>query len=167
VGATPADDLKDGLPKRRDLSALDRLRVQLLGKKAAGKVATKGSSLVPHLTVQKVVAKPLPSRKKPKQSDSEDEEDGRASAVLSKTSRPRKNGHRKSRMVVEDVFQPEKKESDGLGTGTPETEQVEPEATMKSQSRLESKRKASSFLDEVLAEKARKKKKKKTKITQI
>jgi hypothetical protein len=119
---------------------------------------------VPHLTIQRSVAKPLPPARKPMQDDSEDEEDGRASAVLSTTSKPRKKDRRNTRMIVEDVFQAEKKESDELEKEKPEVEQVEPKATGNSRSRLESKRKALSFLDEVLAEKARKKKKKKRKM---
>jgi hypothetical protein len=145
------------------LSALDKLRVQLLGKRAAGKTATKGNSLVPHLTVQKSLVKPLSPTKKPTQYDSEDEEDGRASAVLSTTSKPLKKVRSKTRMVVEDVFQAETKESDELQKGNLESEQGEPKAIDISQLKMESKRKASSFLDEVLAEKARKKKKKKRK----
>ncbi|OCK82217.1 hypothetical protein K432DRAFT_230686 [Lepidopterella palustris CBS 459.81] len=81
VGAPLPKDITDGSFKRRELSSNDKLLQQLLGKKAAK--AHMSSKVSP-----KLGSKPL--KAPPHQEDSEDEEQGRASAFKSKKQNTRK-----------------------------------------------------------------------------
>jgi hypothetical protein len=165
VGAAVPSDFKDGLPQRRDPSALERLKVQLLGKKAAGKISSKGNGLVPQLTIQKDASKPSLPLKKPARDDSEDEDEGRASAVVAARSRPLKKDHAKkpSKADSKEDLHVGSKVNDAIELPEPEQDVTAEDPLSMPKTRKDSKRKASSFMDEILAEKARKKKKKKKK----
>jgi hypothetical protein len=141
VGATPP---KEDALKRKDTSSLDRLRKQLLGKNAAKVPLPKKNTLPSKPTG----TRPAISKSKPPDSDSE--EGGRSSAFVSRTKK-------KPKLVVQESL-----ENESTGAVEDEEEVVEiPEAKQTTQ--RAGKRKASSFLDEVLSEKAKKRKGKKKK----
>ena len=165
MGATVPSDFKDGLPQRRDFSALERLKVQLLGKRAAGKTTAKGSIQLPNLAVQKNAAKPPPSAKRLAEDESDDEEDGRASAVVASRSRPSKKGRKKlaSEAGVEEELQLGSNAGEAGDLGESGLGRAKSKDDRAPKTQTDSKRKASSFMDEILAEKARKQKKRKQK----
>jgi hypothetical protein len=150
VGAPLPKD-SDGLPRRRDQSALDALRKQLLGRDA---LKTKpGTSVLPNGT-KLIGSKPLQSRPKPN-ADSEDEDEGRAAAITSRKGK-------KKRQLEKEQSTTHKSPSllDDLKDDNEHVPQAnEDNGTLRKKE--VSKKRPASFLDEVLAEKAKKKKKKK------
>jgi hypothetical protein len=139
VGATPPKELDTSL-KRRDTSSLVALRKQLLGRNATRANTIKRDTEMPTKPTTKSALR-LP--------DSEsDDEGGRASAFTSRTKKP------KARIVLE-TKEPDLKEIESDGD---EVQKVPAPKVDRP-----GKRKATSFLDEVLAEKAGKKKGKKKK----
>jgi len=140
--------------KRKSTSSGDKLLEQLLGKKAAkGHQASKAR-------VEKETLRP--EVKKPSHDPgSEDEEEGRASMIKSKTSRKRK------RNPVEES-QPEVSAGDEEPAYDVESQTVLPVGKVVNDSEKEeqssrsakSKRRGMSYMDQLLEEKARKKKKK-------
>ena len=154
VGAPLPKD-SDGLPRRRDQSAMDALRKQLLGKDA---LKTKpGASALPNGT-KLIRSKPLQSRPKPKV-DSEDEEEGRAATITSR--KGKRKGQSGKEQPIADKSLPPLHDLKDDNEGVPE----ESEDNNTPRKKESSKKRPASFLDEVLAEKAKKKKKKKNKKT--
>ncbi len=131
VGAISADKSPDGAV-RREASALDLLRKRILGKKAGNTMSVQ----------------------KPRDVSSEDEEEGRATAVITRDgARPEssKGIISSPNVKTHDVNVEGKTRLDGS-------------AKALSANFTSTKRKSASFLDEILAEKANKKKRKKRKL---
>jgi hypothetical protein len=148
VGAAPPKDVADGIFRRRDTSSLEALRRQLLGKHAKPPPA-KVATISP--------GKPLTDRtsKPPVNNDSDDEEGGRTTAFSSRMSQSKASGKGKNVSNTDDQPDPEgdSDEEDTAVKGNSSKPVTQPP----------SKRKASSYLDEILAEKNKNKKKKKKK----
>jgi hypothetical protein len=135
VGAAVPKD-KDGLPKRSEASALDKLRIQLLGKNATKTALATKSSKSDALS-----SKPRP-RELPEAGESDDEEEGRAKTLVS----------RKGSKITKILNAP----SDILDDDTENQDKDEtPEMPV-----LPKKKRASNFMDELLQKKGKKKKKK-------
>ncbi|KAF2673129.1 hypothetical protein BT63DRAFT_421308 [Microthyrium microscopicum] len=154
VGAVVPKD-SDGLPKRSEASAMEKLRKQLLGKNAAAvKPVRNGSkAAVP----EPAKASKSSSARTAAQDDESDEEGGRAIAITSSKShpvRPKKN--KKKRKLEQDEDSPEtgadlahQKESDSSAQAEVALEEPLPKAT---------KKRAKNFLDEMLEKKSKKNK---------
>lgn len=150
MGAAPPKDEGDGFPRRKDTSSLEALKKMLVGKNAKPP-PVKGSKQGPQSTLADRTTKPTVDM------DS-DEEGGRTAAF---TSRNQKSKAGKKKVEVSQVPHAEK-EAD------PDEESDEEDAQLKGRSSkpttpAPSKRKASSFLDEILEGKKKKRKKKKQK----
>ena len=148
MGAKP--ELKDGLPKQNEASELDKLRKRLLGKRVTtlprDKLVSNSASRNPQNTAKSYSEQ----RQGLLDNDSADDE-GRSSAIKSmKTRRGNKLAHR-------DGQQDKQKAIDQHPEAPTSTEMTSSSSQVVGRS---GKRKPSSFLDEVLAGKTRKKGKK-------
>jgi hypothetical protein len=143
VGAEPPKDAAEGILRRKDTSSLEALRKQLLGRHATKPLPPKGSIQGPGKTLTDRTAKP------PIDMDSDDE-GGRTAAF---TPRKQRSQGKKKKVVEVDE------------TADLEDDREDADAHLKGNvpGPAPSKRKASSYLDEILAEKSKKKKKKQKK----
>ena len=173
IGAPLPKDVADGSFKRRELSSNDKLLRQLLGKKAA-----KAANVHPTTNFSK---SPGPSQNlgskpvKPqiRQEESEDEEEGRASTFKSKRTKQKKISGSYSQDVHSPLETISKKrrrleingsDSDNTYDGVETTKgegsrQLKPTAAGPEDKVL---RKSTNYLDQVLAERSKKKKKTQT-----
>ncbi|KAF2145084.1 uncharacterized protein K452DRAFT_316207 [Aplosporella prunicola CBS 121167] len=158
VGAEPPKDVLEGSFRRNQLSSNERLRQQLLGKNAKPGPKSAQQSGPLHAPVKKPAPKPAARR----QADSDDdEEEGRAAAFKSKrqktqaaTTDPIANARRPREEDASDSDEREERPKAALKQApAPATSSV-PERP---------KKKANSFLDELLEERSKKKKKKRNK----
>lgn len=165
MGAIAPESEADGLIKRRGPSN-QRLLEQLLGKKAAkGHIAsakapnrssnTQSAAQTGKLSGQALIAE-----------DSDDEEEGRASMVASKSAR----GTKRAPVLKKQADNSEHANVEDAGRAV-ENETVEaiavtqPRAASTDEDEVKpTKKRAVSYLDQLLAEKASKKKKKKQKV---
>ncbi|MCJ1472761.1 hypothetical protein MMC13_001410 [Lambiella insularis] len=145
LGAPLPKDIKDGDGRRQELSSNDKLRKQLLGKDFAKLYGPSGSRTRLGLGTLPIGSKPRPAASTVREEMRDDnDEEGRSS--LGKP----KRGAKANRPVVE-----EQEHADEIGTQSHD-------ATELHELHSSSKR-ARNYLDEVLAEKMRKKAKKKQK----
>ena len=173
IGAPPPKDVADGSFKRRELSSNDKLLRQLLGKKAAKAAKahpTTNFSKSPGPS-QNLGSKPV---KPPiRQEESEDEE-GRASTFKSKRTKQKKISGSYSQDVHSPLETISKKrrrlemngndsdntdDGDEAITGEGSSRQLKPTAAGPENKVL---RKSTNYLDQVLAERSKKKKKTQT-----
>ena len=133
---------KDGDVKRQDLSSNDKLRKQLLGKDFAKLYERSGSGGKSGLGVLPMGSKPRPTAAKRAVENDEEDEGGRSS--LGKSKRRRKA---------------DKQGSDEAWDGTGTTKSVESNL----EELVSRPKKPSNYLDEVLADRERKKETKKRK----
>ncbi|KAK4913419.1 hypothetical protein LTR66_012043 [Elasticomyces elasticus] len=177
VGAKAPDDIPDGSFQRKSLSSNDKLLEQLIGKKAAkDKIAARQKVAAQHTAAKPRVPE---SEQKPTAVESEDEEEGRTAVFRSKRSKKRKIERRTAEdalttsatsivEVAANGFGEELRRKDDQGAildaSLPdEVQKVRQsrKAALDSGDERPAKRRPGSFLDEIMAEKARKKKKKK------
>ncbi|KAK5125652.1 hypothetical protein LTR85_011926 [Meristemomyces frigidus] len=161
-----ADDegLPDGAFRRKKLASNEKLLEQLLGKKAAQarKQALEGSSRA-SAGMGLAAPKVMPARLERKV-ESEDEEEGRAASFKSR--KPRARAAHAAPVVVQTQVEegPDAEEADNAQAAPPATHIDRSAATDDAEpEERPSKRKAGSYLDEVLGQKANKKKKNKKK----
>ncbi|TID24893.1 hypothetical protein E2P81_ATG04001 [Venturia nashicola] len=147
VGAAPPKDEGDGFPRRKDTSSLEALKKMLVGKNAKPPLE-KGSKQGPQSTLVDRITKPAVNV------DSDDE-GGRTAAFTSRSqkSKARKKNGKASQMpdAEEEADLDDDDEDEGAKVKDRSSKRIAP---------APSKRKASSFLDEVLEEKKKKKKQK-------
>jgi len=156
VGATPPKDSTDGILRRKDTFSLDTLRKQLLGKHAGSRMQT------PNQSQNVLSAQARPATSKSTQPDSSDEEESGRSAAFTLKRRAGKYQDGGIRTGEESNTKEEKvPESEADNSDDQDVAAQSLPSRPATQSR--SKRKASSFLDELLAEKSKKKRKKKKK----
>ncbi|KAF1986946.1 hypothetical protein K402DRAFT_393100 [Aulographum hederae CBS 113979] len=169
VGAAVPADLQDGIPKRSDLSSLDKLRKQLLGKDAVRQRPSQIKTQKPE-TISKPKFEPKVSAAR---FESEDEEEGRASAFKSRRPRKRKitkESDDDEETPVGSLVSPMDMRVNGATENTdpvPEglssaTEQLPKKGKQgKKTGPSGSTEKSSNLLDELLSQKSKKKKKRK------
>ncbi|KAH7077552.1 hypothetical protein BKA63DRAFT_489121 [Paraphoma chrysanthemicola] len=171
IGGMRPKDFADGSFTRRTLTSSDKLLEQLIGKKKA-KV-----HLAAQQNASRLGAKPQPfkhDRPHAKKEESEDEEEGRAATFKSKRRRTAKAKIEPADLEDEETrgavsVSNEEKLPDGNGEAQHEAdstqqkddedEEIPPTRAPKSMP-SRSKPKATSYLDEILAERSKKKKKK-------
>jgi hypothetical protein len=147
VGAEPPKDLGEGMLRRKDTSSLEALRKQLLGKHAKKPQPIKGSLQGPGSALVDRTTKP------PIEIDS-DNEGGRTAAFTSRNQRLKGKTPSKKKKIAE------VEETSDLDEGSKDADVQLKGNIPKSAVPAPSKRKASSFLDEILGEKSKRKKKK-------
>jgi hypothetical protein len=135
----------EGIVRRKDTSSLDALRKQLLGRNA-----TKPGALQKLQSLPKPMPKPMPKPVNLVPSDSEEDEGGKAAAFVSRKKPSKSKAASAPKSEDDTKTDLENKDSQ---------EAARPIANPAAQKSTPSKRKASSFLDEMLAEKAKKKSK--------
>jgi len=166
--------VNDSTLKRRELSSNDKLLQQLIGKKAARA----------HMAAKQQAGKQNPSapnsgikfdKPVPKKEESEDEEEGRAAAFKSKKKR-------KVITIVPEQQESQEVDSDGANRAThpavtteEKTSEIagdrkrpkpskDNDSESDAESRPRTKPKSGSYLDEILAQRSKKKKNKKNKV---
>lgn len=172
IGAPLPKDVADGSFKRRELSSNDKLLKQLLGKKAtkAAKVHPTTNSSKSPAPSQNLGSRPV---KPPiRQEESEDEEEGRASAFKSKRTKQKNISGSHSQDVQSPLETISKKrgrlemngndsdntdDGDDAIKGEGSSRQLKPTAAGPENKVL---RKSTNYLDQVLVERSKKKKKK-------
>ncbi|KAJ9667961.1 hypothetical protein H2201_001766 [Coniosporium apollinis] len=159
VGAPLPEEIPDGSFKRSHLSSNDKLRKQLLGKNAVNRASGSQHTPSKHLTATRESSKPV---KRPYTEDSEDEEEGRASSFKSR--RARSNNVSPAPLRKPPAAQPKDEDVEDSNEDTKGDDLgVRPPKASSPTLSAKAKRPTSSFLDDVLEEKAKKKKKKKHK----
>ncbi|ORY02947.1 hypothetical protein BCR34DRAFT_447855, partial [Clohesyomyces aquaticus] len=164
VGGIIPKDIEDGSFTRRPLTSNDRLLEQLIGKKAAKEHRASKPAPRDASNPQKFGRKPETSKREP----SDDEEEGRASAFRSKRTKTNRMPPPKTTIARDDgetavgeTESPQEGGSDSTATMKktvtgPEPGQPEEEDAT---SARPVKPKSGSYLDEILAERSKKKKK--------
>lgn len=174
AGVGAARQYDEGLPdpafQRKKLSSNDKLLEQLLGKKAAK--AHKASRPAPAKSMSQAkhtAPKPLAPRPKQEEAESEDDEGGRSTVFQSRSGKSNKRqGAKKGPTAPGQSQMYEQIEAEAGSTldenrGVPDpVRKLEKTSTLDSEpDERPKRRKGGSYLDELLAEKARKKSKKK------
>lgn len=159
--AAQKDDsgLPDGVFKRRNPGANDKLLDSLLGKKAAN-AHRKAQALAKSTTAQplgppKPAVKETPKR--PAQDSDSDDEGGRAAAFKSKRPRPSS----KPQPKVSEQATEEDATANGEDTGKSAATSHEPAQPSNNAGKAAGRKRPASYLDELLGQKANKKNKKK------
>jgi hypothetical protein len=160
VGAKP-QLAQDGLPKKSESSELAKLRKRLLGKKAAIHSSTSISNISP--TNSRKEALKGTTIRRTKVEESEDEEESRVEAIsrlkiANKVSKVENEDHLGNEGVKDGENPPP-----SLDDRDGDIQALQAPSDMSSKPKRSAKRKPSSFLDEVLAGKARSKEKRKKK----
>jgi hypothetical protein len=143
---------KDGEVKRDTLSSNDKLRKQLLGSDYAKKHADRkrrAEAKDSHRSPLTAGSKPRPAQPKPRVEDDSEDDGGRSSLGKSKMGAFKRPHHPNARSNENDALDAEDPKVDGP-TGSPRPP-----------------KRASNYLDEVLADRSRKKHKKSKKKKQI
>ncbi|KAF2000048.1 hypothetical protein P154DRAFT_466620 [Amniculicola lignicola CBS 123094] len=164
VGGVIPKNIKDGSFTRRTLTSNDKLLQNLIGRKAA-KAHISAKQLKKEPVQQQKFGKPTIS----KVDESEDEEEGRAAAFKSK----RRKTAKKPSIPIDTEDPEDGDDATAMDTGQDTEENILPEPSLQKpspdtggdsyeepkDSYQQSKRKTGSYLDEILAERAKKKKK--------
>ncbi|MCJ1401497.1 hypothetical protein MMC11_004711 [Xylographa trunciseda] len=143
LGAPVPQEIKNGDERRQELSSNDKLRKQLLGKEFAKLYGKTGSA-----TKKDFGALPLGSKPRPVVTKQAVEEEMEEDAGRSSLGKPK-------RRVEASSVEGEEQEEQGDDKGS------FPRPNTRIQGSISSKKRTSTYLDEVLAEKSRKRKKKK------
>ncbi|PLB36992.1 DUF3245 domain-containing protein [Aspergillus candidus] len=183
IGAPLPSKASDGSWNRTELSSNDQLRRQLLGKNykkvmAAKSNTTTGDGNVPGTLSDRLLSRPTGSThvgggqgQKQEESD-DDEEDGRIAAVGNRAGRGKGRGNGNGRKRGLEGSTPTSTSTSppgggedgsegvaGSGDGAESTQQSEPASARTAPSGPKGRRKATSFLDEILADRSKKRKK--------
>ncbi|KAE9981248.1 hypothetical protein BLS_001684 [Venturia inaequalis] len=148
VGAVPPKDEGDGFLRRKDTSSLEALKKMLVGKNAKP-LPVKGSKQGPQSLLADRTTKPA--------ADVDSDEEGGRTAAFTSRNLKAKAGNKKAK--ISQMPQAEK-EADIDDEDENEDEQLK-DRSSKTTAPAPSKRKATSFLDEILEGKKKKKKKRK------
>jgi hypothetical protein len=158
-GAQIPKEIQDGSFTRRNVSSNDKLLAQLIGSKAA-KAHIAAKQAPQNVIKPQSLANPS---KTAKLQESDDEEESRATMFKSKRRKPERNAaHSKPDEVSEDAQDPEAIEKEEISAPPAKKVRREDDSEAKNEGlRARSgKSKPGSYLDEILAERSKKKKNK-------
>ncbi|PKX99922.1 hypothetical protein P168DRAFT_276769 [Aspergillus campestris IBT 28561] len=175
IGAPLPSKASDGSWNRTELSSNDQLRRQLLGKNykkvmAAKTSTTNGDGGVPGTLSDRLLSRGTADKQGQQQESDDDEEDGRIAAVGNRAGRGKGRGRKRGLEGSTPSTTPSTSTSvpgggedgegvAGSGDGAESTQPSEPSSARPAPSGPKGRKKATSFLDEILADRSKKRKK--------